>query len=342
MSNNSVNNVIKLRIENVNKSIEQYKQLHNSIFGNRIFTNVNLHLGLPYYIQHAESKKVLTMGNTSGYPLFLEDKPKNLKTSQEWIITNIDPSNIGVDYTITSNKNKSKCISYYDNEITTPGYTLKMLDCDNQNSNFNWKIKNYNDAYKNIVVGTNTAFVLDNLSKELDDGTTEYTIGINNMLLDSNSINSQCWIIKPTPSSFLKMRDDIYKEIVEIKNLVKNILPNKVNNNAEIGINSMKIEETILKIDDEMAKLAYKTQQIMDNNPDYDPELLEGKYQYTKLNTNTNFYKYVVYIFFALFIIVSLIYIYINPDETSLDMFIVSLAVFILMYYIYDYFKNKK
>ena len=269
-------------------------------------------------------------------------KPKNLKTSQEWIITNIDPSNIGVDYTITSNKNKSKCISYYDNEITTPGYTLKMLDCDNQNSNFNWKIKNYNDAYKNIVVGTNTAFVLDNLSQELDNGTTEYTIGINNMLLDSNSINSQCWIIKPTPSSFLKMRDDIYKEIVEIKNLVKNILPNKVNNNAEIGINSMKIEETILKIDDEMAKLAYKTQQIMDNNPDYDPELLEGKYQYTKLNTNTNFYKYVVYIFFALFIIVSLIYIYINPDETSLDMFIVSLAVFILMYYIYDYFKNKK
>ena len=350
MSNSSVSADIKLRIENLNKSIVQYKELQNTIFGNRIYTNVNLHLGLPYYIQHAESKKVLTMGNISGYPLFLEDKPQVLKPSQEWIITNIDPSNNGINYTITSNTNKTKCISYIDNEVTPQGYTLKIIDCGSANananansiSNSNWKIDNYNDAYKNIMVGQNTAFVLDNSLNNLTDDTTEDKLIINNILLESETINSQCWIIKPNPSAFFKMRDDIYKEIIKIKNLVKNILPNKVNNNAEIKFNSMKIEETILKIDDEMAKLAYKTQQIIDNNPDYDPELLEGKYQYTKLNTNTSFYNYIMYIFFALFIIVSLIYIYIHPDETSLDMFIVSLAVFILMYYIYDYFKNKK
>ena len=172
---------------------------------------------------------------------------------------------------------------------------------------------------------------------------------INNMSLGDttrtmpiDSINTQAWVIMPSPFAFFKKRDDIYLEINEIKNLVKKTLPSKVTNEAAIDSNVLKINKTIVQLENAITELDRKTTEAYTNNPNYDPEILEGNYQHSTLYSNSKFYHYSAYILFSIFIIVSLIYIYINPTETSLDIFILALSLLILVYYIYDYVKRGK
>lgn len=335
---------IKTRIAGVNKSILEYRALHNSIFNDNgtVITQVSLNLGLPYYIEHALTGKILTMSNNKNNTLTLENKPtalNPLKKSQEWNIISVPESttsSTNTMYKISSNTtvdNNNKCLSYDNAGSTHP----KILNF--QTTTSIWKITE-NNAYKTIGVGLNTARVLDvsdNLLElnNLDLGDATRTLSI-------NRIDTQSWIIMPSPLAFFKKRDAIYLEMNELKNLVKKTLPTKVNNNEAIASNVFKINETIIELEKAITALDLKTTQINMNNPEYDPEILEGNYQHTTLYTTSTFYTYVAYILFSLFIIASLIYIYINPDETSLDMFMVALSIFILLYYIYDYFNSKQ
>jgi hypothetical protein len=336
-------NEINLRIERVNKSIIEYRKLHNSIFNDSgsVITEVSVNLGLPYYIEHALTGKVLTMSNNATGTLTLENKPPVLNKNQEWNIINLDPTNTSMAntlYKISSNitvDHTKKCLSYDNSGSTYP----TILNFANNTSV--WKISN-NNSYKTIQVGVNTTSV-----RVLD--AADNKLVINNMSLGDttrtmpiDSINTQAWVIMPSPFAFFKKRDDIYVEISEIKNLVKKTLPSKVTNEAAMDSNVLKINKTIVQLENAITELDRKTTEAYTNNPNYDPEILEGNYQHSTLYSNSKFYHYSAYILFSIFIIVSLIYIYINPTETSLDIFILALSLLILVYYIYDYVKRGK
>jgi len=123
--------------------------------------------------------------------------------------------------------------------------------------------------------------------------------------------------------------------------LVNNILPNGKSYKSAMESNAERLIQTMNTLEQTLVALDEKRKHIAENNPEYDPVLLEGKFQNATLDTNTRFYKYGMYLIFAIFITISVIYIYFNPEETSLDMFMLIFAIFILIYYIYDYIKKK-
>src|SRR6056300_692194 len=55
----STNNEIESKIENVIEKINNYSNLHNILYNDRMFTNVSLDLGIPYYIHHVETGQLL-------------------------------------------------------------------------------------------------------------------------------------------------------------------------------------------------------------------------------------------------------------------------------------------
>jgi hypothetical protein len=367
-TNQPISDDIKKRIDSVRESITNFQILHESIFNDGISTIVSLDLGLPYYIQHVSSGKVITMLNDKNNNLILEDKPNVLTKFQEWNFkkseTNKDVDNL---YTITSNKN-NMCLSYGITSITST-HEIKMLNCTDKNSL--WTIENQNDAYKVIKIYPSTKtleyspvndyLIINNITTNLNSGgidvfeknqptsddnktpTDEYSpqdfLNLNN--LQSSIFNNQSWIIKPSISGIIQMRNDLTTEINNIKNLVGNILPSKDNYKSAMTSNANKLIQLMNTFEQSIVDLDNKRQHIIENNPEYDHEILEGKFQNSTLDTNTQFYKYSMYLIFAVFITISMIYIYLNPEETSLDMFMLAFALFILMYYIYDYFKRK-
>jgi hypothetical protein len=62
--------------------------------------------------------------------------------------------------------------------------------------------------------------------------------------------------------------------------------------------------------------------------------------EFLEVKITSNFYTYVVYLVITLFVAASLFYIQRNPEEKNLDMFILTLASFILAYYLYQYLQS--
>ena len=382
--NQPISDDIKKRIDSVRESITTFHNLHESVFNDGISTMTSLDLGLPYYIQHVSSGKILTMANDEDNNLILENKPSIFTQFQEWNFkkseTQSDVNNL---YTITSNKN-NMCLSYNRTSITN-SHEIKMLNCNDDNSL--WTIENQNDAYKLIKIYPSTKTLeylpvddllnINDISAYLNSsgenfsydsrtsGETYKSVDLsvrnnpaNDATQNANDIqkpiaeyltregssaifNNQSWIIKPTISGIMQMRNDLNTEINNIKNLVINILPSGENYTSAMRSNSTKLIQTMNALEQSIVDIDNKRKELIENNPDYDPTILEGKYQHTTLDTNTQFYKYSMYFIFAVFITISIIYIYLNPEETSLDMFMLVFALFILMYYIYDYIKRK-
>jgi len=360
-ANQPISDDIKKRIDSVRESITTFHNLHESVFNDGISTMTSLDLGLPYYIQHVSSGKILTMADDEDNNLILENKPSIFTQFQEWNFkkseTQTDVDNL---YTITSNKN-NMCLSYNRTSITN-SHEIKMLNCNDDNSL--WTIENQNDAYKLIKIYPSTKTLeylpVENLLN-INDITASLTSSGENVSYDttitndnegpisqfltqesSNPIfNNQSWIIKPTISGIMQMRNDLTTEINDIKNLVINLLPSGDNYASAITSNATKLIQTMNALEQSIVDIDNKRKELIENNPDYDPTILEGKYQNTTLDTNTQFFNYSMYFIFAVFITISIIYIYLNPEETSLDMFMLVLALFILMYYIYDYIKRK-
>jgi hypothetical protein len=63
--------------------------------------------------------------------------------------------------------------------------------------------------------------------------------------------------------------------------------------------------------------------------------------EYAEFKITTNFYTYVFYVFLTIFVAVSLFYIHRNPEVKNLDRFMLVLATFILVYYLYEYLTTK-
>jgi len=334
-SNQPISNDIKKRVEVVKESITNYQNLYESIFSDGVSTMVSLELGMPYYIQHASSGKILTTNEDND--IFLQDKPKKLTTFQEWTFEKADiddSSNGDTPYRITSNYT-NMCMSYdTSGNLLTSDYEIKLLECIDKKSL--WRVENQNNAYKKIMINGSTKTmeytIVDNVLK-LSDTKTNY----------SNSIlNAQSWIIKPNISSIVKMKNDISMEINEIKNLVKKILPSNVNYKSAIKSNAHRLLKTMDTLDQTIIDIEKKRKHIAENNPEYDEELLEGTYQNMTIDTNAKFYNYSIYLLVILVISIIMLYIYNNPYENGIDSIILFISILILMYYLYDYFNLKQ
>jgi len=61
----------------------------------------------------------------------------------------------------------------------------------------------------------------------------------------------------------------------------------------------------------------------------------------SEIKIKSYFFTYVLYFIFTMFVVASLIYIQRNPEVQNLDMFILKLAIFVLLYYLYEYLITK-
>ena len=131
--------------------------------------------------------------------------------------------------------------------------------------------------------------------------------------------------------------DELYGRIVQkimaLNSLVEKIAPKGTSNRAAIDANYA----NLLTQYHEMTKQYEELNTELNNKTD----LLKGNYEVAQLSTTTNFLTYILYIFFAIFIIGCLIYVYMFPEAGNLDMFILALAVIILVYYIYEIILEK-
>jgi hypothetical protein len=72
-----------------------------------------------------------------------------------------------------------------------------------------------------------------------------------------------------------------------------------------------------------------------------EPAKLDGNYEMSEIIQKSNFFKYILYLFFAIFVVACLGLLYFFPTAAYLDMFIMILAAIIIIYYSYDYFENR-
>lgn len=322
-----ISNKIKSKIENVTEKINDYSNLHKAVYNNGTLTNVSLDLGIPYYIKHVETGGILQIDADNNISVLDIENLNMLTERQMWNIKKIDEIPDTLSYIITSKKT-NKCLSYVSNTLTTgSSYQLKMMDCNNTNSS--WNIVN-NNSYKSLLIKNDSTKTLDFSNNSLN---------ISDFLIETN--NYQSWIIKPTPAGLKQMRTNINNEVNNIYNLVKKIMPNKTNFQSAIAINVNKLTETMNKLQQAEELYNTKKEKLEEETPNYDSEILEGNYQTTLLTSNSSFYRYVVYLFFSIFVIGSVIFIYMNPEESNLDMFMIAFAISILLYYVYDYYKGK-
>jgi hypothetical protein len=125
----------------------------------------------------------------------------------------------------------------------------------------------------------------------------------------------------------------IVGEINEINDLIASTLPSmndnieKKDSNKEMLLNQVnQLKITYNKLMEDLKK----------------PISLDGTYQVSVIQAHSNFSKYILYLLFAIFIVGSLIYIFKNPEVGNLDMFIMVLAVFIFIYYTYEFIKYSR
>lgn len=322
-----ISNEIKSKIQSVTEKIDKYSNLHEELYNDGVITNVSLDLGIPYYIQHVVTGEILQTDTANNITLTTADL-NNLNEFQSWNIKKKDENSDTLSYMITSNKT-NKCISYVSQTLTTNSiYVLKMMSCNEQLSS--WHITNYSNSYKSLLIENDRTKTLD-FSNNI--------LSISDVSLDLN--DNQSWIIRPLPSELTQMRTNISNEVNDIYNLVKKIMTNKTNFQSAMVFNVNKLTQTMNQLKQTEELYEAKKQKLEEETPNYDSKILEGNYQSTLLTSNSSFYRYIVYLFFSIFVVGSVIFIYIKPEESNLDMFMLAFAISILLYYIYDYYKGK-
>ena len=151
-------------------------------------------------------------------------------------------------------------------------------------------------------------------------GVSAGIININKLQETKKKLNTMYDVIKKSASDINKLIQQLTPSQAAQNNLIKSNIPILLNE-----INAMQKEMvTFDKIQNQ-------------------PTELDGNYEVTSIQTNANFYKYILYFFMTFFIISCLVVIYWFPTVASekIDYFILALAGIILIYYVWDYFGNK-
>ena len=129
------------------------------------------------------------------------------------------------------------------------------------------------------------------------------------------------------------MNVNIQDKINDIDTMITKITPIRAKNVRTMNTNT----EPLLA---ELAELK-ETYRLLLIELKY-PLILEGKEEVTGLAATANFSKYMLLFVFTLFLVISLIHIYKNPELGHLDLFILAIALVILVYYLYEYIQKRK
>ena len=127
--------------------------------------------------------------------------------------------------------------------------------------------------------------------------------------------------------------DAILTEINDITTLIYSTYPLKKDNITYKNSKIAPLLSQLNKLKTTYAELAVDLQK---------PVELEGNYEVSKIQVASNYSHFILFLLCTVFISVSLVYIFKNPEVGNLDMFILGLAVIILIYYIYEYIQKKR
>ena len=162
------------------------------------------------------------------------------------------------------------------------------------------------------TAGSSTVTSNNTLQKAIDN----YNTTLSNARITLESISAQ-----------------LNSDITNLRTLIKQVVPKANANRARVdaGVG------TLLAKIDEMQDVFNEYKQLVID----EPAQFDDNYENSKIKTKSNFFKYILYLFFAIFVIGSLCLLHFFPSSAYLDMFIMALAGVIIVYYGYDYFENR-
>lgn len=145
--------------------------------------------------------------------------------------------------------------------------------------------------------------------------------------------SSKNMVNKNKKTELTKLKADINQLAKEI-----NIMLNKISHHAPRNKAAMNTKvSTLLQRNKELqhlyARIEEKHTELI---------TMDASYHNTRTKTESNLFLYTFYFIIVVFIVGSLMYIYTNPQDGNLDVFILALAVVIFVYYVYDYYKRYK
>ena len=168
------------------------------------------------------------------------------------------------------------------------------------------------------------------MDKAKDDYNTAYE-------LHKNKINVQKWNLTQLYNTILNKS--------RVMNSLVSTLPAKERNNQN-SVDSVigQIRIKLVELDKKKKELETVESIITPEERKaaaYTEEELTAQYDASVFKTESNFSKYILYLILLLFVAGCLFYIYVVPESGNLDMFILTLGLIIIGYYLYDYVNNK-
>lgn len=126
--------------------------------------------------------------------------------------------------------------------------------------------------------------------------------------------------------------DSISQEIRNIHRLLQNVVPKIEDNNT---LKDKNIPILLAKLAESQATYADLVEHSLI------PNYFDASNEETKINAESNFNQYVLYLIFIIFFMIGLFFVLKNPEAGNLDMLMLILAIYILLYYVYQYYVMK-
>lgn len=235
-------------------------------------------------------------------------------------------------------------------------YTSYMLILNNPPTDINTAGNNANndkikEAYAqfNVTIGDRTEGAGVSDAGVLDSGpvgTTSSAAETEADTSDSSNEDVPRWAsaayknaVKGGESALMKLYTEINRLATTLDSLVKKATPYS---DANRGIMSAGAPALMAQINAMNASFEELQEKLNNNTDAFKFKELTSRFEVSQTITSSNFIKYMLYLFSAIFVLACLCLLYFFPSVAYLDMFILSLAIIIIVYYAYDYFQTRK
>ena len=145
--------------------------------------------------------------------------------------------------------------------------------------------------------------------------------------------------VKGGESALMKLYTEINRLATTLDSLVKKATPYS---DANRGIMSAGAPALMAQINAMNASFEELQEKLNNNTDAFKFKESTSMFEVSQTITSSNFIKYMLYLFSAIFVLACLCLLYFFPSVAYLDMFILSLAIIIIVYYAYDYFQTRK
>ena len=206
---------------------------------------------------------------------------------------------------------------------TIKNKTVPIQDSDTE-------IETESSAAKDIASEKEIAIAKAIMDKAKDDYNTAYE-------LHKNKINVKKW-------NLTQLYNTILNKSNAMNSLVSTLPAKERNNHNSVDSIIGQIRIKLVELDNKKKELETVESIITPEErkaAEYTEEELTAQYDASVFKTESNFSKYILYLILLLFVAGCLFYIYVVPESGNLDMFILTLGLIIIGYYLYDYVKKK-